>query len=60
MLIGIEQTTEATNQLYKAIAKDEAISSVCLEKEDGTFTKKEEGRVHLLFRTHFPESYSTA
>ena len=56
---GIEQITEAT-RLYKAVAKDGGISSVCLKKEDGTFTENEEDRVHLLLRTHFPGSYPSA
>lgn len=48
------------SRFYKAVAKDGEISSVCLTKEDGTFTENKEERVHLLLRTHFLGSYPTA
>lgn len=46
--------TKEGAQLHKAIAEDRAICSDCLKKKDGTLTQNEEGRVHLLPRTHFP------
>lgn len=47
-------------ELYKAIAEGRAISSLCLKKQNGAFTENEEGSVHMLLRTHFPEFYPTA
>lgn len=56
---GIYQTIKAS-RLYRAMIKGRAISYVCHKKEDGTLTNNEEKRVHLILRTQFSESYSTA
>lgn len=56
---GVAQTIEAS-RLYEAIAKDKEISSISLKKEDRVFSENGEDRVHLVFKTYFPEFYLTA
>lgn len=48
--------TPAAARLHKALGRDRGSTISTIRKPDGTFTRNEEERAHLLLNTHFPGS----